>query len=821
MIVVPTGNFTILQPPDGLEWFEAPTITELVGLKARGLSLFPSAWRPPFVVLTSEAYVRWETATVGSDTILTEASEAVEFACRSWRATWPRGLILRSSADSETLEDRGTHVSLRLAADFGVPQVEAALGTMFQSFRQRPAPGRLAVIVQPLAGEGSIGHLSNERRVSKTINQWSWERLSPRPDQGRLNSQRDLVRDEDRPLTAPNASLLRMFGAVGRWVTQLRRGPAHLEWIHDGHTLWLLQIDFELEQPDGGVDPTSWLRTSDPRMPGMVPAGSPLELVDLSLGAAPSPWRKIENVRRFAAARSEPFPGLAAITGDKFVEVLADGKTALEADLEAFAHGRVVCRTDCKTEGVSGENLPRTATVTSTTAVEEMRNFLGKMAELGAPPADICFLTHKFIPARVGAWVRADPASSEVRVDSLWGVPDGLQYLPHDTFDCDIRRGAVSAERLRYKPRFIQECADGTWQDLPVKRSLGRSRSLSTADVISISKTSHAIAVQAGKPLLIMWFCGLPPELGIGSNLPWFSMPPLPVATLQSVGLSPRWPPKILRTLDDVREAFRSGVAKHVLVLDPEVALFRDDKNFLSEVIELAKRDNCPVQLAGSSLAHAHYQLEKAGLSVVPADALGRPRARGRRSFDKLVRDDMPAQIADRGEVVVHSRLKRSEMRHALAAKLLEEAQELLAATDPDDVKSELADLLEVVRALADVTGVAWPEVETAATDKRARRGGFGAGAVLVGTEWPIADRTVQRAPEQIALRSLGKVLVDGRRGTVSYNALVGAPTKGVEIDLQGRRFTLSLTRDGLVICADVDSVTLPVQLTLPLGDDG
>jgi hypothetical protein len=50
----------------------------------------------------------------------------------------------------------------------------------------------------------------------------------------------------------------------------------------------------------------------------------------------------------------------------------------------------------------------------------------------------------------------------------------------------------------------------------------------------------------------------------------------------------------------------------------------------------------------------------------------------------------------------LQSRLKPSEMRHALAAKLLEE---LLDATDPDEVKAEFADLLEVIRALADLRG--------------------------------------------------------------------------------------------------------------------
>jgi predicted house-cleaning noncanonical NTP pyrophosphatase (MazG superfamily) len=180
----------------------------------------------------------------------------------------------------------------------------------------------------------------------------------------------------------------------------------------------------------------------------------------------------------------------------------------------------------------------------------------------------------------------------------------------------------------------------------------------------------------------------------------------------------------------------------------------------------------------------------------------------------------MPAQIAGRGELVVQSRLPRSEMRRALAAKLLEEAQELLAAADPDDVKGELADLLEVVRAMADVTGVGWPEVESAASEKRERRGGFGAGAVLVGTEWPAADRTAQRGPPMVTLRGLGMVHSEGRRGTASYNALLAAHVDGVEIEIGGHRITLRLTRDGIVLEAGSVAVRQPAQLALPFGDD-
>jgi len=158
-------------------------------------------------------------------------------------------------------------------------------------------------------------------------------------------------------------------------------------------------------------------------------------------------------------------------------------------------------------------------------------------------------------------------------------------------------------------------------------------------------------------------------------------------------------------------------------------------------------------------------------------------------------------------------------MRRALVAKLMEEAQELLVATDPDDVKTELADLLEVVRAMAGSTGVNWAEVEAAAGEKRERRGGFGEGAVLVGTEWPAMDRKVQKAPPMVSLRGLGRVTSSGRRGTASYNALLAAGD-GLEVQVGTRRISVRLTRDGVVLDTGGNATGAPAQLTLPLGDE-
>ena len=60
----------------------------------------------------------------------------------------------------------------------------------------------------------------------------------------------------------------------------------------------------------------------------------------------------------------------------------------------------------------------------------------------------------------------------------------------------------------------------------------------------------------------------------------------------------------------------------------------------------------------------------------------------------------------------------------ALRAKLVEEAEEAQAAPD-GQLRSELADVLEVLQALAAAHGMSWEDVVAEATRKRTARGGF------------------------------------------------------------------------------------------------
>lgn len=93
--------------------------------------------------------------------------------------------------------------------------------------------------------------------------------------------------------------------------------------------------------------------------------------------------------------------------------------------------------------------------------------------------------------------------------------------------------------------------------------------------------------------------------------------------------------------------------------------------------------------------------------------------------MDKLVRDLVPAQLAAKGVAAQVSRYDDAAYLEALRAKLVEESVEYYAARDDRDAVAELADVLEVVLALAAVHGADGAALEGARQAKLASRGGF------------------------------------------------------------------------------------------------
>jgi predicted house-cleaning noncanonical NTP pyrophosphatase (MazG superfamily) len=93
-------------------------------------------------------------------------------------------------------------------------------------------------------------------------------------------------------------------------------------------------------------------------------------------------------------------------------------------------------------------------------------------------------------------------------------------------------------------------------------------------------------------------------------------------------------------------------------------------------------------------------------------------------AYRKLVRDRIPAIITADGGRPVTRVLDHAGYEAALRAKLLEEAHEAQGAPD-GQLASELADVLEVLKALAAAHVMSWDDVVSEAGRKRAERGGF------------------------------------------------------------------------------------------------
>jgi predicted house-cleaning noncanonical NTP pyrophosphatase (MazG superfamily) len=101
--------------------------------------------------------------------------------------------------------------------------------------------------------------------------------------------------------------------------------------------------------------------------------------------------------------------------------------------------------------------------------------------------------------------------------------------------------------------------------------------------------------------------------------------------------------------------------------------------------------------------------------------------------YDKLVRDRIPEIITAAGERPVTRVADPIEYRALLRAKLVEELHEFLESEDP----AELADVLEVARALAVDLGSSPEKLEELRRAKAAERGAFTEHVVLMEVHSP------------------------------------------------------------------------------------
>ncbi|WP_099205486.1 nucleoside triphosphate pyrophosphohydrolase [Scatolibacter rhodanostii] len=99
--------------------------------------------------------------------------------------------------------------------------------------------------------------------------------------------------------------------------------------------------------------------------------------------------------------------------------------------------------------------------------------------------------------------------------------------------------------------------------------------------------------------------------------------------------------------------------------------------------------------------------------------------------YNKLVRDNIPHIIETKGNLSSTKQLDEKSYFLSLQEKLQEETEEYLEDTNPE----ELADILEVVYALAACQNLSIADLEAMRLAKRKERGGFDKRVYLISVD--------------------------------------------------------------------------------------
>jgi len=737
------------------------------GAKSAGLSILPKDWTPPYFSISVDLYRWWKDKTTGHFYV-----EQLEQQINNWidghRDLIADDIIVRSSGVTESMADRGQLLSLTAGRDATYQDVRDAAFKIFKHAQDRGLRQEIAIVAQFFLKPDGAGHLSNEVRLSPTRNQWVYEVAMPTWIAPRgLNSKFAPRPDSSTPLrvqgTLPHATMR----SVGHWINETVLPRAHIEWFVSRGIFWIAQLDLEWRELDEGLDP----RQPTVFRPQFSPDPKAATVFNLYKLGDKTRWKKLKNLRDFDFT-AENCPRLFWATGEDIDAAIRGGAAKLSEEIDRITAGRAVIRMEVISETVKSFNMPRTDTVDGQSAIKFLSDNLLHYGPLVDRLDDIAFFIHAFIPASAGAWAYAVPGQPIAYVDALWGLPDGLQVLPHDTYQIDVRHEIVSAKKIRFKPRFLTETDKGTWQYANVMCSKSRTSTLTDKDAIAIGVRTASIANRIQKPAQIMWFSGVPADYSIDANLPWFR-------AREVVDPAPRhstkFPPfKITNAADLLKVPLRPVT----LLLDPEAELIRNDA-FLSAVIAKATADRLPVEIQGSALSHVYYRLFSADVAVNPPKFGEYSRVRGRRTFLKIVRDKIPEQIASGGEIVVEARLPKADAPVALLGKLLEEIREYHIASSNLEATEELADVLEVIMAVAKNGDIQWSAVEESRIAKLERRGGFEERRVLLETSFSGPDPKEEQLRE-VSLQEFEEPQPVGDKGLIfPYSALFSHASTG------------------------------------------
>jgi predicted house-cleaning noncanonical NTP pyrophosphatase (MazG superfamily) len=742
--------------PEGLRYLSQEDVTPAaVGHKAFGLACLPSGWTQPFFVVTSECdFAQDMEVSAAGRSLRGHLREATE----QLGITLGTLLIVRSSGVAETLSRRGSHESWTCRPD----QLAATLRELKARITAADAPG-IHWVVQIKVDTRALGFLSNVRRVQEEPRDWIVQFDQHPPEVPETHLEPLSVRQwrdgalfqADRLPCRSRAELASALKQVAQWGMQFT-SRLHFEWVWDGSYLYALQADVD-ESPHG-VDP----RTLVPRVTKSAKARSDAlhtRTLRVFRRASRRDCASFQKLRNAALYRKlgysmPPF----YILNDKatFRSILVgDLPPRLLEDLKALTVQPLVIRVDGRNLAAEKrEMLPRSDELRSPEDAAQWltSDFAAKIRSMELEASGVCLIAHHFLPAVASAWARAEPNARWVRIESLWGVPEGLYWFSHDTFEVDTietdprKVGHIhlekfeTRERPRFKGIFVAPNHDGEWVTHNTRAPYDWRRSITKDSWLrEIAATTRKIGVAEQAAVSVMWLVDLRHPGIRHAVLPWYHSRSISLDTPRAAPLR-----KIsshrdftVRNVDDwerLKELAAARGIDRVRVEPTDVHLIRNPE-FATGIAHLATEYGFVVELAGGLLSHIYYALRRHGCNVECVDLYGADRET--LVFNKVVRDHVPTQIQQGGEHTEVLRLRGAALDLALKRKLVEEALEVLDAAEPDAVRGELADVMEVVFAIMRHVGLRAGDIDSARARKNKQRGAFDKGLMLVKTSTP------------------------------------------------------------------------------------
>lgn len=603
----------------------AKTIKETFGLKTFGLSCLPIDWVPRYLVLPIDKFDQWRQSGHRASGFL--AKDEIQ-KIQDYHTNSPE-VILRSSSTQEGLNLRGRYKSI--VSDTSEVNLSNSIQELYQDFINQEASctysdeNQLAIIIQAYLPAIKWGHASNERRVTPKKKRWVIETEGPRANHQLIKADQELPdKLVTRQILSPK-DLQEQITNICSYLVDHYSNRQHIEWIVHDNNLHVVQLDFENPTRYGSI------RLHSPYREEIESINDGIETsVIVPWRNANHPWYKIDCVRTFVECGLSA-PDIFVLEDPQVLEDLRNGilSPELKSDIEQLLQSPIVIRTDVANDkGNFKLLLPRSGTIDNvedtyefltTTSKELFAEFEGK--------TKFSFLIHHFVFAAKSAFAETTPSEeSKVVVNSLFGVPDGLLYNDHDSFQIQsINKGQPKiSKKIRYKPNYLQVAENGEWKKLQVPPPYDWKSSLSDEEATSVARMAKKIAKHVNKAVTCMFLVGTTRSDHPDSIMPMFfhivNRSESSKSTDYEVSLKRELVPVTIKSESDIsklRKKLSNGDRNNsiVLNLEPNINLTRN-RHAIAEIAELAVSLNASVHLKGSKLSHIYYILTAQGIPV-------------------------------------------------------------------------------------------------------------------------------------------------------------------------------------------------------------